>query len=270
MSASDQAYRVDRGDGVLTLTFDRPDAGNAISQDAVAGLTELFRSIGDDPAVRAMLVRGEGRNFSTGGDVRSFARSLEQSAEERQADFGQRLDAVRPMVEAYLAIRVPVVAACQGAVAGAGLMYPLGADVVLCDETAAFMFSHQRVGLTPDGGVSVLLPRVVGARRATELVLTAATVDAAEAWRIGIVSRIVAAEDLQSAALKQANRLARAPVEVVRTAKRLIAQSGGRSVREQLIDERDAIVASVGSPDFEEGVRAFIDKRAAVFPSAQS
>jgi 2-(1,2-epoxy-1,2-dihydrophenyl)acetyl-CoA isomerase len=269
MSASDPAYRVDRADGVLTLSFIRPDVGNAIPQEAVAGLTDLFRSLRDDKSVRALLVRGEGGNFSSGGDVRSFALSLEQSVEERRADFGRRLDAVKPMVEAYLAIKVPIVVACQGAVAGAGLMYPLGADYVLADDTVAFLFSHQRVGLTPDGGVSLLLPRVVGPRRAAELVLTAAKVHAAEAWRIGIVSKVVPSDALQEEAVKQAGRFARAPVNVVRTAKKLIAQSGRCSDSDQLQAERDAIVASVGDPDFDEGVRAFIDKRPAAFPSAR-
>jgi 2-(1,2-epoxy-1,2-dihydrophenyl)acetyl-CoA isomerase len=269
MPVGDPAYRVDRADGVLTLSFDRPDAGNAIPQEAVAGLTDLFRSIRDDRSVRALLVRGEGRNFSSGGDVRSFALSLEQSVEERRDDFGRRLDAVKPMVEAYLAIELPIVVACQGAVAGAGLMYPLGADYVLADETAAFLFSHQRVGLTPDGGVSLLLPRVVGRRRAAELILTAAKVDAAEAWRIGIVSKIVSSDALHAEAVKQAGRFARAPVSVVRTTKKLIAESGRLSDADQLQAERDAIVASVGEPDFEEGVRAFVEKRAATFPSAR-
>lgn len=269
MFASDPAYRVDRADGVLTLSFDRPDSGNAIPQEAVSGLTDLFRLLRDDRSVRALLVRGEGRNFSSGGDVRSFALSLEQSVEKRRDDFGRRLDAVKPMVEAYLAIEVPIIVACQGAVAGAGLMYPLGADYVLADDTVAFLFSHQRIGLTPDGGVSLLLPRVVGQRRAADLILTAAKVDAAEAWRIGIVSKIVPSDALQDEAMKQAGRFARAPVNVVRTAKKLIAESGRLSDADQLQAERDAIVASVGEPDFEEGVRAFIEKRAATFPSAR-
>ena len=267
MGEASIAYRVDRADGVLTLSFDRPDAGNAIPQEAVAGLTELFRSVNGDRSVRAVLVRGEGKHFCSGGDVRSFDEALGLSVAERQADFERRLSAVKPLVEAYIAIEVPVIAACQGAIAGAGLMYALGADYVLADDTATFLFSHQRIGLTPDGGVSLLLPRVVGARRAAELVLTAAKVDAAEALRIGLTSRIVAPNELQPEALRQAQRFARAPVGVVRNAKRLILAAASRSDAEQLLAERDAIVASVGDPDFTEGVLAFLEKRAAVFPS---
>lgn len=263
-------YLVDRADGVLTLSFNRPDQGNAIPQEAVSGLTDLFASIAGDPSVRVLLVRGEGANFSAGGDVRSFLRAIEQPVAARRADFGKRLDAVKAMVEAYLAIEVPVIAACQGAVAGAGLMFALGADYVIADETVAFLFSHQRVGLPPDGGVSLLLPRVVGQRRAAELILTAARVGADEAFRLGLATRIVAAAELAKEADGQAKRFTRAPVGAVRQAKRLIASSGEQPAAVQLKAERDAIVEAVGTADFEEGVRAFLEKRQPAFPSTVS
>lgn len=266
--AEEPPFLVDLADGMLTLSFNRPAHGNAIPQEAVPQLAELFASISRDPAVRVLLVRGEGAHFSAGGDVRSFMRALEQPVDERRANFGERLSAVQAMVEAYLAIEVPVVAACQGAIAGAGLMFALGADYVLVDETVTFLFSHQRVGLPPDGGVSVLLPRVVGQRRAAELILTAARVDAQEAYRLGLASRIVPASELATEGEAQAKRFARAPVGAVRKAKALIASSGELTVRQQLEAERAGIVEAVGGPDFEEGVRAFIEKRQPVFPSA--
>ena len=265
MSPAKPPFLVDRADGVLTLAFNRPEAGNAIPREAVGDLTALFQSIRGDASVRAVLVRGEGKNFSAGGDVRNFALSLDQSVEERRASFAERLDAVTALVEAYLAIEVPIVAACQGAVAGAGLMYPLGADYVLADASAAFLFSHQRIGLTPDGGVSLLLPRVVGARRAAELVLTAARLDADEAFRFGIVSRVVDADQLQEETLKQARRFSRGPASAIRRAKQLLSASLANPARVQLEAERDAIVAAVGEPDFEEGVRAFLEKRSPRF-----
>jgi 2-(1,2-epoxy-1,2-dihydrophenyl)acetyl-CoA isomerase len=265
MDLANPPFLVDRADGVVTLSFNRPEAGNAIPPEAVADLIELFTSIRTDASVRALLVRGEGRNFSSGGDVRNFARSLDQTAAQRRSDFARRLDVVKGLVEAYLAIEVPIVVACQGAVAGAALLYPLGADVVLADASVTFLFSHQRIGLTPDAGVSLLLPRVVGARRAAELVLTAANVDADEAWRIGIVSKLVGADALQAEARRQAARLARGPARTIRMAKHLIAASTTNSVTAQLQAERDAIVAAVGEPDFAEGVRAFLEKRPARF-----
>ncbi|MEC3909111.1 enoyl-CoA hydratase-related protein [Sphingobium sp. CR2-8] len=266
----DAPYLVDRSGGVLTLSFNRPAHGNAIPQDAVPLLAGLFSSISSDPTVRVVLVRGEGAHFSAGGDVRSFARAIEQPVEARRADFASRLDAVRSMVEAYLSIKVPIVAVCQGAVAGAGLMFALGADYLIADETVTFLFSHQRVGLPPDGGVSLLLPRVVGDRRAAELILTAARVGADEAFRLGLASRIVASADLAAEGQAQAKWFSRAPVGAVRQAKALLATSGQQSVSAQLNAERDAIVEAVGTADFEEGVRAFIEKRPASFPSASS
>lgn len=263
-------FLIDRTEGVLKLSFNRPDHGNAIPQEAVPELTALFESITTDPSVRVLVVRGEGANFSSGGNVRNFALMLEKSVSDRRAEFRSRLDAVKGMAEAYLAIPVPVVAACQGAVAGAGLLFALGADYVLADETVTFLFSHQRIGLPPDGGVSLLLPRVVGQRRAAELILTAARVPADEAFRIGLVTKVVESGELAYAAEAQAKRFARAPVGALRRAKQLIAVSGTQPDSAQLASERDAIVEAVGEPDFAEGVRAFLEKRQPTFPSTST
>lgn len=261
MSTTEHAFRTDRQNGVLTLSFDRPEHGNAIPSWAVPQLTELFRLTAGDPGIRALVVRGEGKHFSAGGDVQAFAQSLEQSVADRRSDFTGRLDRVRALVESYTALEIPVVAACKGGVAGGGLLYVLAADFVLADETAAFVFAHQRVGLVPDCGVSYLLPRVVGERKAIELVFNAGRIDAGEAQRIGIVSRIVPAADLDAEAQKLAARLARGPVSVMREAKRLIRAAASTPLAEHLAMERDAIVRCVGEAPFEEGVRAFLEKR---------
>ncbi len=265
MNATEHAFRTERQDGILTLSFDRPDHGNAIPSWAVPQLTELFQSVAGDPAIRALVIRGEGKHFSAGGDVQSFAQSLEQPVEERRADFTARLDRVRALVEAVAALDLPVVAACKGGVAGGGLLYVLAADYVLADETAGFVFAHQRVGLVPDCGVSYLLPRVVGERIATQLVFNAGRIDAEEAQRIGIVSRIVPAADLDTEAQKLAARLARGPATVMKAAKRLIRAAASTPLAEHMVNERDAIVRCVGEPAFEEGVRAFIEKRSPDF-----
>ena len=269
MAEQGDGYRIERDEGVLTLTFDRP-WGNAIPSSIVPHLIALFEGVAADDSVRAMLVRAEGPHFSLGGDVKNFATDLDKPAAELQQDFHRRLDSVSRMVAAFRQIPVPIVVACQGGVAGAGLMYPLGADVVLGDPTSFLVFAHQRVGLTPDGGVSYLLPRVVGERMARELILTAAKVDAPDALRLGILSRVVDPEQLQAEAADQVRRLARAPREVVCTAKALVNASLDTSINAQLDAERDGIVASVGHPDFAEGVRAFLEKRPPTFGGARS
>jgi 2-(1,2-epoxy-1,2-dihydrophenyl)acetyl-CoA isomerase len=264
----DEGFITERTEGVLIVTFNRPAFGNAIPSAATAGLTELFRAIGLDKSVRALLFRGDGKIFSAGGDIQNFRETLEVVPKIRQEDYRARLDRAIGLLDSFMALDLPIIAACQGGVAGAAMAYVLGADVVLADETVNFAFSHQRIGLTPDGGISALLPRVVGERKALELVLTAASVRAEEALRIGLISRVVPAKDLQSEALKLAQQLAKAPQNVIRAAKRLVRASAHRTLIEQLAAERDAIADSVAHPDFEEGVRAFLEKRIARFPSA--
>ncbi|MFK4793999.1 enoyl-CoA hydratase/isomerase family protein [Sphingobium sp. ZW T5_29] len=268
-SAPDESYLVELIDGVLRLSFNRPQYGNAIPKTTVPLLTELFLAAQADPAVRCILVRGEGKVFSAGGDVASFADSIKQDVATRQADFAHRLPLARKLVEAIVAFDRPIVASVRGAAAGAGLFYPLIADYAVGDDSAAFIFAHQRVGLSPDGGVTAVLPQVVGVRMARMLLMTAAKVDAAEAHRIGILHRIVDADALEDQAMKAARRLAQAPQRAVIAAKKLVNSAGGRSLAQTLDAETDGIVACVGDADFHEGVTAFLEKRAPVFPSAR-
>jgi 2-(1,2-epoxy-1,2-dihydrophenyl)acetyl-CoA isomerase len=265
----DQAYLVELNRGVLHLTFNRPEFGNAIPSTAVPGLLQLFQDAQAAPAVRCILIDGKGKMFSAGGDVQSFAKSLEQDIETRQADFASRLPRLRKLVEAVVAFDRPIVVAVRGAAAGAGLLYPLAADMVIGDDTATFVFAHQRIGLSPDGGVTALLPLVVGLRNARMLMLTAAMVKSAEALQLGILNRIVPAETLAEESLKLAQRLARAPQLAITSAKRMLNASPRNTLSQQLDAETDGIVACVGDPDFAEGVRAFIEKRAASFPSTR-
>jgi 2-(1,2-epoxy-1,2-dihydrophenyl)acetyl-CoA isomerase len=265
----DGSYLVDLNDGVLKLTFNRPEHGNAIPSTAVPDLTRLFQQSQADPAVRCILIQGKGKVFSAGGDVGSFANSIKQEVGLRQADFSRRMGNLAGMVEAVVAFDRPIVAAIRGAVAGAGLMYPLVSDYAIGDDSATFVFAHQRVGLAPDGGVSFLLPQVVGTRTARTLLLTAAKLDAQEAWRLGILSRIVPAEELESESMKLAQRFAQAPQRAVSLAKRLVNAANSTSLADQLQAEREGIVKCVGDPDFAEGVMAFVEKRRADFPSAR-
>lgn len=268
-SADDESFLVERLDGVLKLSFNRPDAGNAIPSTAVPQLTALFTSAQEDRSIRCILIRGEGKVFSAGGDVAGFARSLEQDAATRQADFTRRLEGARRLVESVLAFDRPIVAAVRGAAAGAGIFYPLVADCAIGDETANFVFAHQRIALTPDAGLSIVLPQVVGVRMARMLVLTSARVDAQEALRLGMLNRVVDGDDLEAEALKLATRLARSPQYAAVTAKRIINATPEQSVTQILDAERDGIVGCVGDPDFDEGIRAFLEKRTARFPSAR-
>jgi 2-(1,2-epoxy-1,2-dihydrophenyl)acetyl-CoA isomerase len=262
-------YLVQLENGVLRVSLNRPKFGNAIGQTTVPGLVQLFRDAQESVQVRSILIRGEGKIFSAGGDVAGFVRALQQDVPSRQADFSRRLSNLRVLVETVLAFDRPIVVSVRGAAAGAGLFYPLAADYVIGDPTALFIFAHQGVALCPDNGISALLPQVVGQRMARSLVLTAARVKADEALRLGIMHRIVQPEELEAEASAAALRLARAPRRAVIVAKKLMNESSDRSIGEQLDAEMNGIVACVGDDDFEEGVRAFLDKRTPNFPSAQ-
>ncbi|KXU33823.1 hypothetical protein A0J57_04060 [Sphingobium sp. 22B] len=262
-------FLVDRTDGVLTLTFNRPEHGNAMPPASTPDLIALLEDAQNDPAIRALVVCGKGKHFTTGGDLAVFAKGVAEGPAALQADFTIRMASVKRLVQALLAFDRPVVAAVKGGVAGAGLLFSLAADIVIGDDTAFFLFAHQRMGLNPDAGVSWLLPRVIGVRPAKMLTLTAARVEAEEAQRLGLLSRIVAADMLDEEVGKLARRLARAPQHATRTAKRLLDQAAMTTLSDQLDAENAGVIQAVGDPDFAEGVTSFIEKRPPSFPSVR-
>ncbi|WP_339948057.1 enoyl-CoA hydratase-related protein [uncultured Albimonas sp.] len=248
--------------GVLTLTLNRPEARNPFVPGMPAALRDLLGDAQADPAVRCLLVRGAGDHLSAGGDVASFARSLAETTDaERQAEFRGRMAVGKALALALAAFDRPVVVRHRGAVAGAGLMVPLAADLVVADETARFVFAYRRLALSPDGGVSWLLARAVGARQARRLMLTAAVVEAPEAQRLGLIDLLVPAEELDAAAARAAADFATAPQGSLRRIKRLADAAPGRDYAAHLDAEGEAIVEGVVDPDFAEGVAAFLEKR---------
>jgi 2-(1,2-epoxy-1,2-dihydrophenyl)acetyl-CoA isomerase len=189
--------------------------------------------------------------------------------EERQQEFRIRIGRLGRLVKAVVDFPGPVLVEMRGAAAGAGLLFTLAADYVIGDESALFVFAHQSLGLCPDGGVSALLPQVVGLRTARSLVLTGARVKAEEALRLGLLSRMVEAEALGEEAARQAARLAGAPQVAARSAKRLINASPGQALDLQMDAETAAIAECVADDDFAEGVQAFMEKRKPDFPSTR-
>ncbi|SCW72016.1 2-(1,2-epoxy-1,2-dihydrophenyl)acetyl-CoA isomerase [Sphingobium faniae] len=256
---------VDLANGVLTITLNRPDHGNSIPADTVPDVVRMIRSAAATPEVRCVVFQGAGKHFCTGGDLRAYAQELAGGPEALQRSFTQRLDNVANLVKALVDLDRPVIARCKGVVAGAGLMFALSADWVIADDSAQFMFSHRRAGLSPDGGVSYLLPRIVGPRNAAQLVLGGQVVKAERALALGLVSQLVTAGDMDDAVAKLAGELATAPQHAMRTAKRLIYGAADRSLEDHLAAETQGIVESVGHPDFAEGVCAFLEKRPARF-----
>ena len=265
----DRSYLAELADGVLTITINRPEQGNAMVTHMVAPLTELFRQAKEREDIRVVLMRGEGQYFSAGGDVAGFASTLEMDVPERRAEWTARLDRLRSMVEAVLAFEGPLVVQMRGAVAGVAMIFPLAADHVIGDESALFVFAHLGIGVSPDGGVSALLPMVVGPRAARSLLMTGARVKAEEALRTGLLNRLVPGEELEAETAKTVERMAKAPQRALRTAKWLVLKASPWPGREHLVAERDAFLDCVSDEDFREGVTAFLEKRKPDFPSAR-
>jgi 2-(1,2-epoxy-1,2-dihydrophenyl)acetyl-CoA isomerase len=228
-------------------------------------LTAILRDAQQNPDVRCILITGAGDHFSAGGDIGGFQQTLALSAEERQMEFRGRMGRVAEMAKAFADFDRPIVARCVGSVAGVGLGLALAADMVLASETATFFFAHQRMALIPDGGVTWLLPRLIGARNAKRLLLTAAKVDSAEALQLGLVTSVHPAGELDSAVAKTIGALVRAPQEAVKGTKRLLNNSFSNSLAQQLDDECDGLVHCVGQQDFAEAIEAFMAKRAPAF-----
>lgn len=255
-------------DGVLTIAFNRPEARNPISRGTSDGLGRVLEDARADARVRCLLVRGDGDHFSAGGDVAGFAKSIKLPREIIQAEYRGRLTRAANTVRALIAFDRPLVVRLRGAVAGAGLMFPLAADHVIADGSAQLVFAHQRLALTPDAGVSWLLPRVVGERKARHLLLGAAVVGARDALALGLIDTLVSGDELDRETAATAARLARAPQRASRLCKTILGASLDASLDVQLAAETEGIVACVGDDDFAEGVTAFLEKRPARFPSA--
>lgn len=184
---------------IAEIILSRPEASNAIDTAMARALADAFSRAGADDRVDVVLLRGRGQRFCGGGDLGAMA-----AAPDRQAFVAELAATAHDAVRAAEALRKPVVAAVQGAAAGIGFSLVLGADVVVLGQSTRLVTAYTSVGLTPDGGMSWLLPRVVGQRRATELILTAEPITSARALELGIASEVCADADVLTRACERA------------------------------------------------------------------
>jgi 2-(1,2-epoxy-1,2-dihydrophenyl)acetyl-CoA isomerase len=231
----------------------------------LAGLQAAVADISGDDSVRAVVLRGAGDAFMAGGDIGSFAAALSLPAAEREERFQGFLKVAQDFALAFARLPVPVVVAVHGAVAGFGISLMAGADLALAAEGTVFTTAYRQIGLTPDGGMSWLLPRLVGPRRAMELMLLADRFDAANAHSMGLVNRVVSPQTLVEEARTLAARIAAGPAGAQRRLKALMGQSAANGLEAQLEAEAAAFVACAGEVNFAEGVSAFLEKRKPAF-----
>jgi 2-(1,2-epoxy-1,2-dihydrophenyl)acetyl-CoA isomerase len=251
---------LDVADAVARLTLNRPDSGNAID----AGFGRSFRAhaealVGRND-VRAVLLTGAGATFCVGGDLAYFAATDDAGA----ALYSLATD-LHAGIAALASIDAPVIAAVQGAAAGAGLSLVAGADLVVAADDAKLTMAYTAVGLSPDGGATWFLPRLIGTRRTAELALTNRRLSAAEALDWGIVNQVVPADELMATAEALTTQIAAGATSAFGRVKRLLAASSTTSLTEQLAAEAEGIAACAAGPDGAEGIAAFLDKRRPTF-----
>jgi len=252
----------ERVDDVARLVLNRPDAMNAMDMTLMKDLRAAAERCAGE-SVRAVVLTGAGRAFSAGGDLAAFGDA---------DDAPQLLKALT--VELHAAevalahLDAPVIAAVNGTAAGAGLSLACSCDYVVAAETAKFTMAYTGAGLVPDGGSTFFLPRLIGLRRTQELMLTNRVLTAAEALDWQLINQVAAPDALEADVMQLATRLAAGPSRAFGEVKRLLLASAGRALEAQLDLEGDSISASAGTPDGQEGIRAFLEKRKPSFKGA--
>lgn len=246
-----------QADGLARVTLRRAQAGNAIDLATARGLLDAARAC-ERAAVRAVLLTGEGKSFCVGGDLREFSRLTGEALEKHLVAV---TDALHDALRTFASIDAPMVAAVQGAVAGAGIGLAAAADVTLAADDVTFTAAYTGIGYSPDAGVSWQLPRLVGPKRAVELLLTNRRVPAAEAATIGLVNRVVPSGELAAEAQRTVEALRRGPTAAFGVTRRLVASGQTADLTRHLDDEAGALAAAAASDEGREGVAAFLDKR---------
>jgi 2-(1,2-epoxy-1,2-dihydrophenyl)acetyl-CoA isomerase len=250
---------------VAHVTFNRPEVGNALDIPMARALMETVITCEEDESIRCVLLTGAGRLFCGGGDVAAFAAA------------GDALPALLREITAYIhtavvrlaRMRKPVVTAINGPAAGAGIGLAVVGDIALADPRAHFTLAYTGIGMSPDGGATWLLPRLVGLRRAQELCLRNRRVAAEEAATIGLVTRVVPEGALADEAAALAQELAVSATSALGATRRLLLESGSAALEAQLDAESRAIAAQARTSEGKEGIAAFVGKRKPDFIGAK-
>ena len=250
------------GDGVAHLRLNRPDAANGMSVPFLRALYDALMRCHSEPLLRVLIVSGEGRNFCAGGDIKDFA----SKGEDLPDYLREATSWLQVAVGALMRLQAPVVVAVHGyAAGGGGFGLVCAADLVVATGSAKFLTGATRAGMAPDAGVSVTLARIVGLRRAMDLVLTNREVSAAEALELGLVNRVVGDDELLERTRELAAVLAAGAPRALSEAKRLLWDGVGRSVESALPDEARTVAALSGTADAREGLAAVIERRRPTF-----
>ncbi len=251
------------GEGVATITLNRPERLNALTFEVYRELTETFAALRNEPEVRAVVITGAGRAFCSGGDVHDIIGELFKRDMEGLLKFTRM---TCELVANIRALHKPVIASLNGTTAGAGACIALASDIRIAAEEAKIAFLFVKVGLSgADMGAAYLLPRVVGLAKATELLYTGDFISAQEAERIGLYNRVVPGSQLEATTQELAERLARGPAFALAKTKELLDREAHMNLEAALECEAQAQAICMQHPDYREAYEAFVAKRTPKF-----
>ncbi len=244
--------------GVAEITFNRPEAANAMDRELMYELMHAAIRCDEDPGVRAVLVTGAGdRFFSAGGDLAAF----KSAGDDAGALLKEMTTYFHGAVSRFSRMDAPLISAVNGIAAGAGFSFVTASDIVIASEDAKFVMAYTASALTPDGSSTYFLPRLVGTRRAAELMLLNRRLSAAEALEWGIVNQVVASTGLMETARELAARLAKGPTRAYGAVKAMLHSSLGDTLEAQMEHEARSIASMSHTSDGREGLDAFFAKR---------
>ncbi len=243
--------------GIITLN--RPDKLNAFNDELTFRLQDALKEMEKDKDVRAIVITGAGRGFCSGQDLQS--RSISQDVGERPSLGDSIRRRYNPIVTRIRRMEKPIIAAVNGVAAGAGASLAFACDLRIASETASFIQSFTKVGLVPDSGSTFMLPRLIGATKAFELMVTADKLPAQEALKLNLVNKVVPEAELLKEAVELAEKLAAGPTKAFGLTKRAVNRALFHDLEELLEYEASLQEIAGRSDDFQEGVKAFVEKR---------
>jgi 2-(1,2-epoxy-1,2-dihydrophenyl)acetyl-CoA isomerase len=252
-----QFITLDVEDGVGVIRLNRPDDGNAMTAELLRELLDAALTCDEAPEVRAVVLTGNGKMFCAGGDLKVFA----AQGDRVSAYIKEVTCALHAAISRFNWMDAPVVTAINGTAAGGGFSLALSTDIAVAAESAKLTMAYTRAGLVPDGSSSYFLSRLVGLRRAKEMVLLNPVLTARQALEWGIVNQVVPDDQVLPVALEMARKWAQGPTRAYGEAKRLVLSGATESLESQMEKELRTIAAMFASPDGREGVKAFIEKR---------
>lgn len=256
------AVLLDVDGGVATVTLNRPEAMNALDTELKEQLLAALQQVADDPEVRCVVLTGSGRAFCVGQDLREHIRSLSSGSESLGTTVTEHYN---PIVTLLTTMNKPVIAALNGVVAGAGASFAFAADLRVLVDSAGINLAFAGIALSCDSGASWALPRLVGTAKAKELLLLPRTIPAAECLELGLVTKVVGAEDLESTVQELAATLAAGPTLAYGSIRRAVAFSASHGLAESLANEAELMSLTGGSEDHRAAVTAFLAREKPLF-----